>query len=303
MNKICSSQISANCNYLVSENKKFKLILQEDGNLVIYDELKNAIWASNTDGVGEGPYNLYLQGDGNLVIYDKNKTPTWASNTVGLGNQPYNAIVNTNGDLEIHDSFNNIIWSSLFIADAVEPLPNALPETQSIFFMPILTHAYYIVKGFKLTDIIRKRIKFLKQLNLLTSIRYNSMVGAIINFLKDNRSYIESMSNSYYDKSDNSSEAPSINSIGHINGDLQEEILGRSLIDDMSRKNLFREFKNSTKEVNSIFETILYCHYYNKSICVFYYEGGNAKSLDFKNKYLKYKKKYLELKSELYNKK
>ena len=39
------------------------------------------VWASNTDRKGVSPYNLVMQNDGNLVIYDRNGTPTWATNT------------------------------------------------------------------------------------------------------------------------------------------------------------------------------------------------------------------------------
>jgi hypothetical protein len=40
-----------------------------------------ALWASNTNGTS--PNFVVMQGDGNLVIYDANGTPVWASNTSG----------------------------------------------------------------------------------------------------------------------------------------------------------------------------------------------------------------------------
>ncbi len=68
----------------------FKLILQRDGNLVLYrhDNGENtdaALWASGTNGraVSECP----MQDDGNLVIYGfpagESSTAVWASNTQG----------------------------------------------------------------------------------------------------------------------------------------------------------------------------------------------------------------------------
>lgn len=58
----------------------YKWIMQEDGNLVIYDSRNLPIWASNTDGKGKAPYRLIMQDDSNLVIYDSKNLPIWASN-------------------------------------------------------------------------------------------------------------------------------------------------------------------------------------------------------------------------------
>ncbi len=55
-------------------------IMQEDGNLVVYDPNSRPLWASGTDG--KGRCFLVLQDDGNLVVYTSDKdTPVWASNT------------------------------------------------------------------------------------------------------------------------------------------------------------------------------------------------------------------------------
>jgi hypothetical protein len=56
-----------------------KAIMQSDGNLVIYG-YPNAIWASNT--AGKHNSSLFVQNDGNVVIYEPN-IPVWATNTVG----------------------------------------------------------------------------------------------------------------------------------------------------------------------------------------------------------------------------
>ena len=61
--------------------KPFKLIMQTDGNLVLYDANDHAVWASNTQNRGKAPHRLVMQSDGNLVIYDKQYKATWASNT------------------------------------------------------------------------------------------------------------------------------------------------------------------------------------------------------------------------------
>jgi hypothetical protein len=55
-----------------------RLIMQQDGNLVVYDEYGTPRWASNTVGSG---YRAVLQDDGNFVVYSRGGGPVWASNT------------------------------------------------------------------------------------------------------------------------------------------------------------------------------------------------------------------------------
>ena len=54
-------------------------VMQDDGNLVIYDANKKPLWASNTSGSPGA--TLVPQDDGNLVIYDRSGKPIWATNT------------------------------------------------------------------------------------------------------------------------------------------------------------------------------------------------------------------------------
>jgi hypothetical protein len=61
--------------------KPFKLTMQTDGNLVLYDVNGHAVWASDTQNSGEARHRLIRQSDGNLVIYAKNNEPTWSSKT------------------------------------------------------------------------------------------------------------------------------------------------------------------------------------------------------------------------------
>lgn len=64
-----------NHNQSVSSNTA-RLIMQSDGNLVIYDEFNRARWASNTVGRG---WTARLQTDGNFVVYTRSNRPVWAS--------------------------------------------------------------------------------------------------------------------------------------------------------------------------------------------------------------------------------
>ena len=59
---------------LVSSNGWYRLRVQPDGNLVIYDKAGTVVW-THGQGVrspqGNGRYELRMQGDGNLVMYDR----------------------------------------------------------------------------------------------------------------------------------------------------------------------------------------------------------------------------------------
>src|SRR4051812_4048608 len=58
-----------------------KAMMQQDGNFVCYDTQGHPYWNSVTYA-NPGAY-LSLQDDGNLVVYSKTNTPLWASNTGG----------------------------------------------------------------------------------------------------------------------------------------------------------------------------------------------------------------------------
>lgn len=56
-------------------------IVQNDGNLVVYTSLHQAVWSSKTNGAGAS--TLKMQDDGNLVMYKANGAATWSSKTNG----------------------------------------------------------------------------------------------------------------------------------------------------------------------------------------------------------------------------
>lgn len=68
--------------YLQSNNGRFRLYMQGDGNLVLYDEAQNhkALWASGTNG--KPGARAAMQGDGNLVVYS-GSTGVWSTKTNG----------------------------------------------------------------------------------------------------------------------------------------------------------------------------------------------------------------------------
>jgi pimeloyl-ACP methyl ester carboxylesterase len=91
-----------------SNNGRFTLYYQADGNLVIYRDDGVPIWASGTDGTSLG--NVTMQGDGNLVITDGEGTPIWSSDT--WGNEGAYLIMQGDGNLVIYRPGWVPIWAS-----------------------------------------------------------------------------------------------------------------------------------------------------------------------------------------------
>lgn len=68
--------------FILSANGRTMLVLQHDGNLVVYAaDSGRPLWASGTQG--SGVKSVIMQGDGNLVLLDDNDGPVWASATQG----------------------------------------------------------------------------------------------------------------------------------------------------------------------------------------------------------------------------
>lgn len=104
-----AEQVFKQSDEIVSINGRFKLVLQTDGNLVVYDTASPA-WSSGTQHSDTS--FLKMQQDGNLVLYSPNGSPRWASETSGKCSQPYLTLQN-DGTLAMyaHDK-QGIIWSS-----------------------------------------------------------------------------------------------------------------------------------------------------------------------------------------------
>jgi hypothetical protein len=91
---------------LESENGAYKLTMQEDGNLVVYNTGGKALWSSKTNG--KAVKQCILQDDGNLVLYGFNDKPIWASGTNGNKNAVLR--MQNDGNLVIYGS--SSVWSS-----------------------------------------------------------------------------------------------------------------------------------------------------------------------------------------------
>ena len=102
---------------LVSVFSKFKLLMQSDGNLVLYYSDLGALWATGT--VGSGAVRAVMQSDGNLVLYRADNTPVWASNTVG---QAATLWLGTDGNLSIiRNADKVVVWSTNTAQSTLRP--------------------------------------------------------------------------------------------------------------------------------------------------------------------------------------
>lgn len=86
----------------------YKLVLQNDGNLVEYTSSNTPIWSTNTQG--QSPAYLSMQTDGNLVLYNTNGQAIWNSQTEGSNST--SLTLHSNGVLSLDPSSNAILWSN-----------------------------------------------------------------------------------------------------------------------------------------------------------------------------------------------
>jgi hypothetical protein len=115
----CTSSTSGSCGELTANqeltsnqslascNGDYSLIMQSDGNLVLYQG-STALWASGT--VGSGADEAILQGDGNFVVYTSAGSPVWASNTAGDTGDYLD--VQNDGNVVIYSSSGSALWST-----------------------------------------------------------------------------------------------------------------------------------------------------------------------------------------------
>lgn len=59
----------------------FRLLLQENGDLVAYDDSSRVFWSAGTANCGPAPYTLTMQDDGHCVLYDGGGVSRWATNS------------------------------------------------------------------------------------------------------------------------------------------------------------------------------------------------------------------------------
>jgi hypothetical protein len=102
-------QIMGTGQYILSGNVLYLLVLQADGNLVLYGNGFRVLWASNT--AGSGAAYAVMQADGNLVLYRANWTAVWSTRTAGHGNSKL--YMQEDGNVVIYTSSWAPTWNSM----------------------------------------------------------------------------------------------------------------------------------------------------------------------------------------------
>jgi hypothetical protein len=106
---------------ITSNNGKYTLILQSDGNLVLYRAGGIALWSTST--FGQTTSYATQQTDGNFVLYGPSGA-LWASNTDG--NQGTTLVVQDDGNLVIYGSSGGALWDT----KTFEPQSSGSPTTK-----------------------------------------------------------------------------------------------------------------------------------------------------------------------------
>jgi endonuclease/exonuclease/phosphatase family metal-dependent hydrolase len=108
--------------YIRSANGQYKLIVHENGDLVLLNIAGQTLWHTNTPG--SGATVLAMQGDGNLVLY-RDGSPVWDTDTATYSTAIYPAlalIVKDDGNVALETSANTPIWQTKYATP-----PNADP--------------------------------------------------------------------------------------------------------------------------------------------------------------------------------
>lgn len=86
--------------YLTSSDRRWKLVMQSDGNLVLYAPTGAPRWWSGT--AGNPGAELVAQTDGNVVVYDVSGRPLWQSGT-RMTNDVVFLMVQTDGNVVLYE--------------------------------------------------------------------------------------------------------------------------------------------------------------------------------------------------------
>jgi hypothetical protein len=95
--------------YLSSPNKKFVAKLQQDGNFVVFSTAR-VLWATATEN--KSANHLILQDDGNLVIYKGDNKALWDTGTWKSGKKADRLVMQDDGNLVAYASSGAAVWAT-----------------------------------------------------------------------------------------------------------------------------------------------------------------------------------------------
>jgi hypothetical protein len=95
---------------LVAPGKRARLVMQSDGNLVLYDgpTTSKALWSSGTNG--KPGASAIMQTDGNFVVYDGAHNALWSSGT--SGHPGASLSLQDDGNLVVYDPSRKVLWTT-----------------------------------------------------------------------------------------------------------------------------------------------------------------------------------------------
>jgi hypothetical protein len=103
---------------LVSSSGWVRLVLQGDGNLVLYrEQIARRLWESNT--TGQPVTRVVMEADGNLIAYSSQGATIWVSGTDG--NSGASALLRDDGNFVILDGAGSLLWTSDTVQDFHTP--------------------------------------------------------------------------------------------------------------------------------------------------------------------------------------
>jgi hypothetical protein len=112
-----NQQLTAN-QQLVSSGGRVNLVMQADGNLVIYRSMFGIpIWATNT--WNQAGNHVVMQADGNLVVYTPSGAAHWSSGTAG--HPGARVVMQDDGNLVVYSPSNQALWASNSVPDWSSP--------------------------------------------------------------------------------------------------------------------------------------------------------------------------------------
>lgn len=101
------SQIMYPDQQIETPDRRYRFILQRDGNAVLYNAQNRAIWSTQTGG--RNVAFMTLQENGNLVLRDTNGAAVWHARINNKGGNRF--AIRDDGNLMVHNTQNNrIIW-------------------------------------------------------------------------------------------------------------------------------------------------------------------------------------------------
>jgi hypothetical protein len=103
---------------LISSNEKYKVVMQNDGNLASYTTNDKYLWDAVTGG--NSGAKITLQSDGNLVIYSATGNALWSSQTHphfdpffrNTNNKPVKLVMENDGQIALYNSANKVVWTN-----------------------------------------------------------------------------------------------------------------------------------------------------------------------------------------------